>query len=218
MKQIIISISVFVVVFIVGCGGSGSSTWYADYNSVYGVNALSTDENISLQVGEETIPTIQPYGQNASIVEKALGSNNTAFYTVTGGSSYGDVPLQRSKTYFYAAADCNDTSGVQEVLYHIVETDTQIKIVNTSSDIVISGDVNISVDGGQINDTDTNACTVVPTVVSSVKDQNISVSFGSGFSVWKVLPSNVSVDVVIYGTPPTAAAIIPLPRLTPDAL
>ena len=56
---------------------------------------------------------------------------------------------------------------------------------------------------------------------ASTQDQNISVSFAGGsFSVWKTVPSdvNTSVTIVIYGTPPVQeAAIILLPRLTPDA-
>lgn len=219
MKQIIISITAFALLFIVGCSGGGGSVWYTSYNSVYGVNALNTDENISLHVGDEVIDTVIRYDQNASIVEKAVGSNNHAYYSVGVTGDYGDTVLQINRTYFYAATDCNDSSGLeQRALYHMVETDTQFNIVNTSSDTFTSGDINISVDGVQINNTDTNACAVTAVGTSSAKDQNISVGFTSGFSVWKILPSDVSVDVVIYGTPSTEAAIIPLARLTPDAL
>ncbi len=223
MRRMMISFTAIVLLVIIGCssdgsGGGGPKT--AAYNSVYGVNALSTDENISLHVGDEVIEPVTPYDQNASIIEKAIGSNNIAYYTVTGGNDLGHTSLQSSRTYFYAATNCNDSSGRVEKLFHLVENDTQINIVNTSSEILLKVDVNITVDGVQVNSADTEACAVTAVAESSAIDQNITVSFSGGESISRILPSdaNTSVDVIIYGTPPQEAAIIPLPRLTPDAL
>ncbi len=219
MKKSMISISTLIILLMSGCSGGGVDTsLYAVYNSVYGVNALSTDENISLHVGDEVIETVIPYDQNASVIEKAVGSDNHAYYSVGVSGDYGDTVLQNSRTYFYAATDCNDTVGLQDHLYHMVETDTQLNIVNTSSAIFTDSDINISVDGVQMNGANTNACAVTSVITPTAIDQNISVRFGGVLSVWKVLPSDVSVDVVIYGTPPTEAAIISLPRLTPDSI
>ncbi|MGB6020043.1 MAG: hypothetical protein WBF77_10685 [Sulfurimonadaceae bacterium] len=219
MRRMMISFTAVILLVIVGCSGSDGTLLVA-YNSVYGINALSTDENISLYVGDEVISPVTPYDQNASIIVKAVGSNNIASYTVTGGSELGQTSLQNSRTYFYAATDCNISNVTIEALYHQVGTDTQINIVNTSSDAFTKDDINISVNGVQVNPgSSTTGCAITAVSTLSAKDQNISVSFAGGlFDVWKILPSDVSADIVIYGTPPQEAAIIPLPRLTSDAL
>ncbi len=222
MQRIIIALITIVLLVVLGCsgGGGGGGSFTAAYNTVYGVNALSTDENISLHVGDEIIATVVPYDQNTSIIEKAVGSDNVAFYTVTGGNELGHTSLQNSRTYFYAATDCNVSNVIIETLYHLVETDTQINIVNTSSEILREDDVNITVDGDQVNSVETGACAVTAVAKQSATDQNITVSFSGGESISVVLPSdaNASVDVVIYSTSLQKAAILPLPRLSPDAL
>ena len=220
MQRRIVALTTIVLLGIIGCSSGGSSGGISEaYNAVYGVNAFSADENISLYVGDEVIETVMPYDQNASIVEKAVGSDNVVYYSVGTTGDYGYETLQNSRTYFYAATDCNDSIGKVDHLFHLVETDTQINIVNTSSDGFAAGDINISVDGVQvIIPDDIGVCGKTPVVMTSAKDQNISVSFLSGFTVSKVLPSDSSVNVVIYGNPPIEAAIIPLPRLTSDAL
>ncbi|MDA3946798.1 MAG: hypothetical protein PF439_08985 [Helicobacteraceae bacterium] len=219
MKRMTIGLMAVVLLALLGCSGGGNSTLLVAYNTVYGINALSTDENISLYVGNEVIAPVPPYDQNASVIVKAVGSNNIASYTVTGGNELGQTSLQNSKTYFYAATDCNVSNATIEALYHQVATDTQINIVNTSSKAFLTDDINISVDGVQVNPGSTTECVITAVSMLSAKDQNISVSFAGGsFAVWKILPSDISADIVIYGTPPIEAAIIPLPRLTSDAL
>ncbi|MEN8146844.1 MAG: hypothetical protein ABFR02_04420 [Campylobacterota bacterium] len=224
MRRIMMGFIAASLLLLLGCssGGGSESLKTAAYNSVYGVNALSAGENISLYTGDQVIETVLPYDQNASIIEKAVGSDLVAAYKVTGGSEVGHTVLQSGKTYFYAATDCTDIGAVtQYALAHTVETDTQINIVNTSSDPFSTTDINISVDGVQVNNVDITECTVSPVALPSAQDQNISVRFSGGsFSVWKVLPpdANVSVDIVIYPTLSQTAAIIPLPRLTLDAL
>lgn len=221
MRQVMIALTTVAVLVIVGCSGGGASgPLLVVYSSVYGVNALSTDQNITLHVGAETIETVLPYEQNASVIEKAVGSDNLAYYNVGTSVDYGITLLENSRTYFYAATDCNDSLGVeQRALSHIVADDMQIMIVNTSSDPVLTTDINISVDGVQVNPGDTKECDVTSVATPSAKDQNISVIFSGGSpAVWKVLPADVSADIVVYGTPPQEAAIIPLPRLTTDAL
>ena len=222
MRRMMIGFIVIGLLLLIGCSSGGGGTLSVAYNSVYGVNALNTDENISLYVGDEMIETVLPYDQNASIIEKAVGSDNIVYYSVGDTGDYGYETLQNSRTYFYAATDCNDSNDeVVDHLFHLVETDTQINIVNTSSNSFSTTDINISVDGVQVNGDVTAKCIVSPVTLSSAQDQNISVIFsGESFSVWKVLPSdtNVSVDIVIYQTPAQTAAIIPLPRLTSDAL
>lgn len=220
MKRIMFSLSVIVLLVIVGCsGGGGGGSLLVAYNTVYGVNALSTDENISLYVGDEMIETVVRYDENASIIEKAVGSDNIAFYTASGGE-YGHTSLQNSRTYFYAATDCNDSLNItQDTLTHIVETDIQINIVNTSSDIILPTDVNISIDGVKINTSDIDQCAITAVDESSTVDQNITVVFSGGGSINSVLPSDAttSVDIIIYNAPLQKAAIISLPRLTSDA-
>ena len=224
MRRMMIGFTAIVLLVIIGCSGGGGGDGgpkVAAYNTVYGVNALSTDDNISLYVGDEVVETVTRYDQNASIIEKAVGSDNLAFYSKTNGSPYfGETSLQNSRTYFYAATDCNISNVTIEALYHQVETDTQINIVNTSSEILLEEDVNITVDGVQVNSADTEACAVTAVAELSAIDQNITVSFSDGESISRILPSdaNTSVDVVIYSTLLQKAAIIPLPRLTPDAL
>ena len=222
MQRIMIAFTTVVLLVMIGCSSGGSSgPLLVAYNTVYGVNAFSADENISLHVGDEVIETVVPYDQNASIIEKAVGSDNDAFYTTVSTGALGLTPLQHSRTYFYAATDCTDKDATQKYkLEHIVETDMQIKITNTSSDTVLENDINISISGMQIN-ADIPACAITAMPDTSTQDQNISVSFADGsFSVWKTAPSdvNTSVTIVVYGTPPQEAAIILLPRLTSDAL
>ena len=222
MRRMMIGFIAIVGLLLIGCssGGGGESLKTVAYNSVYGVNALSPEENISLNVGAEVIETVLPYDQNASIIEKAVGSDISANYTVTGGDAYGQTLLQSSKTYFYAATNCTDGAVTQYVLAHTVETDTQINIVNTSSDILPTADVNISVNGVQVNVVDTAACGITAVDTLSEQDQNISVPFLGSETTSRLRPSdtNTSVDIIIYQIPAQTAAIIPLPRLTLDAL
>ena len=220
MRRMMIGFIATVVLVLVGCSSGGGSTLAVAYNSVYGVNALSTNENISLYAGDQVIETVLPYDENASIIEKAVGSDITAYYMVTGGDTFGQTVLQSGMTYFYAATDCDDGAVTQYALAHTVETDTQINIVNTSSDVLLTADINISVNGVQVNVDDTVACSITAVDTLSEQDQNITVIFSGGETVSRVLSSdtNTSVDIIIYQTPAQTAAIIPLPRLTLDAL
>ena len=221
MQRIMIAFTTVVLLVMIGCSSSSNSGGISvAYNAVYGVNAFSADENISLYVGDEVIETVLPYDQNASIIEKAVGNENVVFYTTVSSGALGHTPLQLSRTYFYAATDCTDKDATQKYeLVHMVETDMQIKIANTSSDLVLRDDINISIGGTRINE-DIPACVITPMLDASTQDQNISVSIDGSFSVWKIAPSdvNTSVTIVIYGTAPQEAAIILLPRLTSDAL
>lgn len=212
-----IGLSAAVLMVIWGCGGGGGPL-LADYNTVYGVNAVNGDDNISLHAGDEVIETVTPYEENASVIEKALGRDILAYYSVGAAGDYGLETLVSDKTYFYAATDCNDSSAVtHRDLLHIVEDDTQIKIVNTSSTPLSAIDINISIDGNQING-NLNACSVTAMLETSAADQNISVAIGGSTILWKVLPAAVSADIIIYDAVQQKAAIVPLPRLTPDAI
>jgi len=221
MRRIVIGFLALVVSIYFGCSdtdGLGDKFLLLSYNSVYAVNALSTDENITLHVGQELPETVTPYSQEPVVVEEAIGIGNIVYYLVTGGSAYGETPLEKNRTYFYAATDCSVPTATVYALAHRVETDTQITIVNTSSGPLLAADLNISVDGVQVNGSDIGACGVNAVALPSAKDQNITVSFSAGGTVSKRLPADISVDIVIYPTPPQEAAIILLPRLTPDAL
>ena len=220
MRRIMTVFSALALLLYFGCsnGGGEGGPLLASHNSVYAVNALSTDENISLYVGDEVPETVASYAKEPVIVEKATGIDNIVYYLVAGDTPYGRTLLEKNRTYFYAATDCNISTDTVYALAHKVETDTQINIVNTSSSAFSQSDINISVDGTQINGPSTDSCMITPVAVQSVKDQNITVSFPGGEIVSKLLPSDVSVDIVIYHTPPQEAGIILLPRLTPDAL
>ena len=218
MRRTMIGFIAIVLLLLVGCGGSGGGTLAVAYNSVYGVNALSTDENISLYVGDEVISPVMPYDENASIIAKAVGGNNIASYTVTGGSELGQTSLQNSRTYFYAATDCNVNTDA--ALYHMVENDTQINIVNTASIAISASDVNITLQSGGVGiyvDSATDACSIRVLPVNSLQGDTITVSF-AGTSYSYQISAQASIDIVIYDIAAENAAIIPLPRLTPDAL
>ena len=219
MRQVTMFFSALALWVLTGCSdtdGLGGTSLLCSYNSVYAVNALSSDENITLYVGDEAPETVTPYAKEAVVVEKATGIDNIVNYRVSGVAAYGDILLEKNRTYFYAATDCNILTGA--ALDHKVESDTQITVVNTSDNALSSEDLNISIDGTQVNNEEIAACAVSPLAEQSVKDQNITVSFSGGEVVTRILPEAASVDIVIYRTPPQEAAIIMLPRLTPDAL
>ncbi len=223
MRQVMIALTTVAVLVIVGCSGGGASgPLLVVYSSVYGVNALSTDENITLHVGDETVETVLRYDQNASIIEKAVGSDNHAYYSVGSTADYGDTVLENSRTYFYAATDCNDSLGVEHrALYHMVDDDAQIKIINTTSTTIPEGNITISLsDGGGgivVESNATDACTFRTLPIGSMTGYTLAVDFAGTHYSYPITVQS-SIDIVIYDIADENATIVPLPRLTTDAL
>ncbi len=221
MIRMMIAITAVVLLAILSCSGGIDAPVRVAYNSVYGVNALSTDENITLHVGDEMIETVVRYDQNASLIEKAVGSDNHAYYSVGMSGDYGDTVLESSRTYFYTATDCNDSLGIeQRTLSHIVDDDVKIKIINTTSTIIPEGNVTISLSGGGgvvVDSGATEACALRTLPINSIVGDTLTVDFAGTHYTYPITVQS-SIDIVIYDIADENATIIPLPRLTTDAL